>query len=282
MPDEHFSALPLAKRLTIRLEVVPGSTVVQRVELAARCRFDGVAFPGRLKDRFGQETLASLSDLALPVKTVSLGFHGSLCSPSEPVRQRCRDSLLSLFDFCAALRAVSVNMPPILNADNLERFPADAIDQQDKLLIEQLPALGDEAAQRGIELLIEPVNRFETDYLRTLRHAVRICESVNHPAIGLTPDFFHMQLEELDTAASLREAAKWIRHVHVAENTRVEPGPGQLDLQPGFRALREAGYQGLVEVECRSLSGPAEVVLPKSAAYLRKEWAEAEPDDGLR
>ena len=280
MSDEH-SPSSLANRLTIRLEVVPGNTVVQRVDFAARCGFDGIAFPGRLKDRFGQATLESLSDLALPVKTVSLGFHGSLCSSSEHVRQRCRDSLLSLFDFCAALGAGSVNMPPILNADNLQRFPADAIDQQDKLLIDQLPALGDEAARRGIELLIEPVNRFETDYLKTLRHAVRICESVDHRAIGLTPDFFHMQMEELDTAASLREAAKWIRHLHVAENTRVEPGPGQLDLRPGFRVLREAGYQGLVEVECRSLSGPAEVVLPKSAAYLRNEWAEAEPADGL-
>ena len=168
--------------------------MVQRVDLAARCGFDGIAFPGRLKDRFGQETLESLSDLALPVKTVSLGFHGSLCSPSKPVRQRCRDSLLSLFDFCAALGAGSVNMPPVLNADNLERFPADAIDQQDRLLTEQLPALGDEAARRGIELLIEPVNRFETDYVKTLWHAARICESVNHPAIGLTPDFFHISI----------------------------------------------------------------------------------------
>lgn len=267
----------LADRLTLRLEVIPGNRVEERVALAARSGFDGIAFPGRLRKRFGEETLASLGDLALPIKTVSLGFEGSLCSPEEAERQRCRDSLRELFDFTAALGAGSVNLPPVLIQDNPTRFPAgpEAESEQDRLLIDQLGDLGDAAQQRGLELLIEPVNRFETDYLVTVEHAARICEAVGHPAIGLTPDFFHMQLEELDTAAALRRSARWIRHVHVAENTRVEPGPGQLDFGPGFRALREAGYDGLIEVECRRLSGPAESVLPRSSEYLRRLWAEA-------
>lgn len=267
----------LNDRLTLRLEVIPGESVAERVELAARCGFDGIAFPGRLRDRFGRETLAQLGELALPVKTVSLGFEGSLCSPDVDSRERCRDSLKELLDFTAALGAISVNLPPVLVQDNPERFPpgveSDAI--QDALLIDQLPALGDEAAVRGLELLIEPVNHFETDYLVTLAHAARLCEAVNHPAIGLTPDFYHMQMEELDTAEALRQVAPWIRHVHTAENTRVEPGPGQLDFGPGFRALKEAGYRGLIEVECRRLSGPAEMVLSRSADYLRQTWAEA-------
>jgi sugar phosphate isomerase/epimerase len=265
----------LKGRLTIRLEVLPGDSVLARVELAARCGFDGIAFPGRFRDRFAKKTLEVLADLPIPIKTVSLGFEGSLCSPIVSQRQRCRDSLLELFDFTAALGAQSVNMPPVLIDDNPERFPADAIAEQDELLIQQLPLLGNEAAARNINLLIEPVNRSETDYLRTVGHAARICEAVNHPAIGLTPDFYHMQIEELDTADALRQAGKWIFHLHTAENTRVEPGPGELNFRPGFHALKEAGYQGLVEIECRRLSGPAAETLPRSAAYLRQEWAEA-------
>lgn len=264
----------LENRLTLRLEVIPGPSVVDRVALAARCGFDGIAFPGRLRERFGEEVLRDLDRLALPVRSVSLGFEGSLCSPDPDSRRRCRESLVDLFDFTAAIGARSVNLPPVLTLDNPVRFPAGSDDEQDRLLIDQLPALGDEAAERGIELLIEPVNRFETEYLVTVGQAARICDAVDHPAIGLTPDFFHMQMEELDTAAALKGAAKWIRHVHVAENTRVEPGPGQLDFGPGFRALRESGYEGLVEVECRTLTGPAEEVLPKSADYLRRIWAQ--------
>lgn len=265
----------LKGRLTIRLEVLPGDSVAGRVELAARCGFDGIAFPGRFRERFGPETLAQLPDLALPVRTVSLGFEGSLCSPLETQRELCRKSLVNLFDFTAELGAGSVNMPPVLIPDNRDRYSAEEVKVQDQLLAEQLPALGDEAARRGIELLIEPVNRFETDYLTSIEHAAEICETVNHPAIGLTPDFYHMQLEELDSVAAFKAAGKWIRHIHVAENTRVEPGPGQLNFRPGFQALKEMNYKGLIEVECRTLSGPAEEVLPKSSAYLRKEWEEA-------
>lgn len=267
----------LKGRLTIRLEILPGDSVRDRVELAARCGFDGIAFPGRFAGRFAEETLKSLADLPLPVTTVSLGFTDSLCSPLESHRRRCRDSLLDLFDFAARLGASSVNMPPVLIVDNPDRFPNTASGrvEQDRLLIEQLPALGDEAARRGIGLLIEPVNRSETEYLTTIGHAARICRAVNHPSVGITPDFFHMQTEESDGADAIRNAAGWIRHVHTAEDTRVEPGPGKLNFKPGFRALKRAGYTGLVEVECRSLSGPASEVLPRSAAYLRREWTEA-------
>lgn len=266
----------LDSRLTVRLEVVPGDTVVERVELAAQCGFDGIAFPGLLSQRFAEETLANLRQLALPIKTVSLGFEGSLCSPDEKQRQRCRDSMRKLFDFTQALGAISVNVPPILNQFHRDRYPVDAIEQQDQLLVRQLPELGDEAARRGLELLIEPVNRYETDYLKTIGHAARLCDAVNHPSVGMTVDFFHMQMEESNNAAALTKAARWIRHVHVAENTRCEPGSGQLDFQPGFCALQEFGYRGLVELECRSLSGPAQACLTKSASWLRSQWQQAE------
>ncbi|NNE94222.1 MAG: sugar phosphate isomerase/epimerase [Verrucomicrobiales bacterium] len=262
----------LDNRLTIRLEVLPGKTVVDRVKLAADCGFDGIAFPGRMKDRFGEETLANLDRLELPVQTVSLGFTGSLCSPDESIRKACHESLGELFRFAGNLGAISVNMPPVLIEDNPGRFPESEAVRMDQLLVERLPELGDEAEKRNLDLLIEPVNRFETEYLKTVGHAARICEAVNHPRIGMTPDFFHMQMEELDTSEAMSGAMPWIRHVHTAENTRVEPGPGQLDFRPGFRVLRNGGYSGLIEVECRSLSGKAEDVLPLCSRYLRKEW----------
>ena len=62
----------LEGRLTIRLEVLPGDSVKQRVELAARCGFNGIAFPGRFRKEFGKEGLALKNELALPIETVSL------------------------------------------------------------------------------------------------------------------------------------------------------------------------------------------------------------------
>lgn len=262
----------LEGRLTVRLEIVPGDSVLSRAELAARSGFDGIAFPGRFRDQFGDESIRVLSELPIPFTTVSLGFEGSLCSPDPEQRKLCHNSLLELFDFAETLGASSVNVPPVLTMDNPNRFPVDEIAAQDQLLIQQLPVLGDQAANRGLKLLIEPVNQSESEYLHSVAHAAEICAEVNHPAIGLTPDFFHMQKEEPDIAAALTAARPWIHHLHTAEHNRVEPGPGTLDFRPGFRALKESGYDGLVEVECRSLSGPAETVLPATVEYLKREW----------
>lgn len=178
---------------------------------------------------------------------------------------------MRLFDIGAELGVGLLNVPPVLIQDNPVRLDDKA--KQDALLVEQLPSICDEARERDLLFLLEPVNKYESDYLHNVPHAAWLCEKIDHPNLGLTADFFHMQLEELNIPASIHQAGKWIKHVHVAENTRVEPGPGSLDFVPGFAALKALGYDGIIEVECRYLSGPGEEVLPRSVDYLRAEWA---------
>ncbi|NCO34241.1 MAG: hypothetical protein AUJ92_13470 [Armatimonadetes bacterium CG2_30_59_28] len=267
-------------RLSCRLEVLPGPTVRDRLWHAVDYGFDAVAAPGRMLDEYHEPLRECRPDSPIPISSLSLGFRGSLLSPDPQVRLDCRDSLLELFDFCAELRIPILNMPPVLIQDNPVRIrePLDylsAEDRQDELLIDQLPEIGDAARERGVVLVLEPVNRYESEYMNTVDHAARVCDLVGHPNIGMTFDFYHAQMEELNPAAAIRNAGKWLRLVHVAENTRVEPGPGLLDFRPGFRALRDIGYSGCIEMECRRLSGPAERLLPASVDYLRRCWAES-------
>jgi len=267
-------------RIACRLEVLPGERVLDRLNNAAKFGFDALSLPGRFLNDYLDELRGCLADSPLPFVSMSLGFSGSLLSPDKKVRQQCRDSFLKLFDICAQLQVACVNVPPVLIEDNPDRItdpgPYASVEQaQDALLIEQLPALGDQAQKRGLMFLLEPVNRYESEYLNTVPHAAKLCEILNHDHIGLTCDFFHMQLEELSIPESLSKAGKWIKHVHVAENTRVEPGPGSLNFTPGFKTLKEMGYSGFIELECRKLSGPAEKVLPTSVEYLHRLWKQA-------
>ncbi|MCD6051507.1 MAG: hypothetical protein K0Q55_2916 [Verrucomicrobia bacterium] len=259
--------------ITCRLEVLPGANVAEKVANAQRYGFAGIALPGRFLKSWLDEARAFKADSPLPFVSLSLGFEGSLLSPQAAVRQQCRDSILRLLDICAEFNAHLFNIPPVLIQDNPERLKDRA--QQDALFLEQLPALGDAAKTRGVTFLMEPVNRYESDYLHSIEHAAQLCAQLNHPAIALTADFYHMQLEELHADAALTTAGIWTKHVHVAENTRVEPGPGTLNFSPGFKALKDLNYRGLVEVECRTLSGPGDVVLPRSVAYLKKMWQDA-------
>lgn len=257
-------------KLSIRLEVLPGDSVAEQLANAAGFGFDAIALPGRFKDRWLPGLRDCLADSPLPMAGISLGFRHSLLSSDEARRGECRDSLMKLLDLCAELGAKLLNVPPCLIQDNAERI-SDR-ERCDALLLEQLPAIGDAARDRGVLFLLEPVNQYESDYMNSIEEAARLAERIDHPNIACTADFFHMQMEELHADEALRSVGRQVRHVHVAENTRVEPGPGSLDFRPGFRALKDGDYAGLIEVECRWLSGPAEKVLPKSVEYLRAEW----------
>jgi len=230
--------------IACRLEVLPGKRVLDKLNNAAKFGFDAISLPGRFLNDYLDELRKCLADSPLPLVSMSLGFSGSLLSPHKKVREQCRDSFLKLFDICAELGVGCVNVPPVLIQDNPDRItdpgPYASVEQaRDALLIEQLPALGDQAQKRGLIFLLEPVNRYESQYLNTVPHAAKLCETLNHDHIGLTCDFFHMQLEELNISESLSKAGRWIKHVHVAENTRVEPGPGSL--RPAFKPSKRLG-----------------------------------------
>ncbi len=266
--------------LSIRLEVLPGETVVEQITNASRFGFDAIALPGRFKERWETPLRECLRDLALPLASISLGFERSLLSPSEVDRSRCRESLIRLFDLCAELQVLRFNMPPCLNQDNPERLtdagnhPSLAA-RLDALLLEELPAMADAAEERGVTLLLEPVNKYESDHLHSIEHAARITREISHSHLACTADFFHMQLEELDTPKALARSIDQIGHVHLAENTRVEPGPGSMDFS-GFGELKKVDYRGILEVECRWLSGAAHEVLPQSVDFVRRQWSAAE------
>ncbi len=276
-----------AAQFSCRLEMLPGDTVRRKLDSAAAFGFDAVGIPGRFLAMYRRGLAECAGRGPVAYDTISLGFRGSLLSPRRADRLLCRDSLLRLMDLAAGWGVAKLNVPPMLTQDNPRRIRTPgryaSLDARfDALLQAQLPALAGEAAARGLRLLLEPVNRYESDYLHTVGHAAALCATLAHPALGVTADFFHMQIEELSIPRALLKAGPWVRHVHVAENTRVEPGPGSLDFTPGFRALKTASYRGAIEIECRRLSGPPERVLPRACRRLKALWRRAQPLQSAR
>ena len=264
-----------------RLEVLPGDRIIDKLTGAASFGFDTVALPGRFLNDYLDELRGCLADSPVPLSSMSLGFEGSLVSPDPDERKRCTDSLIRLFDICAELEVSVVNMPPFLICDNPVRMTdpgefASVTERQDALLIEQLPALADAARDRSIQLVLEPVIKAESDYMNTAASAARVARAINHPNIGITVDFFHMNQEETSIPEAIRSTGDCIGMIHLAEyQKRVEPFPGSVDFIPGFRAINDMGYQGIIEIECRTLSGPGEDVLPAACRYLREQWQQA-------
>lgn len=101
----------------------------------------------------------------------------------------------------------------------------------------------------GVELCIEPLNRFETYFLNTQEDAARLVRAVGAPNLRVHFDTFHANIEERQPANSLRAVAKVLGHVHISENDRGIPGTGHVDWRGVLSTLREVGYEGWLTIE---------------------------------
>jgi D-psicose/D-tagatose/L-ribulose 3-epimerase len=115
--------------------------------------------------------------------------------------------------------------------------------------VEGLRTLGETCDAYGVDVAVEPLNRFETFFLNTAADARRLCEEVAHPRIGILYDTFHANIEEKSQAGAIRLLGKHIFHVHTCENDRGIPGSGPIDWKGVAAALREIGYGKWMVIE---------------------------------
>jgi D-psicose/D-tagatose/L-ribulose 3-epimerase len=112
-----------------------------------------------------------------------------------------------------------------------------------------LRSLGAYAADHGVVLGVETLNRFETSFLNTTAQALELIGRVDHPAVGVALDLFHLGIEEKRVGDALRAAGGRLVHLQVAENDRGTPGTGSLPWADVAAALREIQYSGRVVIE---------------------------------
>lgn len=115
--------------------------------------------------------------------------------------------------------------------------------------VQNIRKAADYASERGIKLAIEAINRYETYFINTLTKALAFVKKIDHPAVGLMADLFHMSIEENSSPESLYMIRKYLLHVHVADNTREPAGMGNTDFKEILRMLRMIGYEGSLTME---------------------------------
>ena len=117
------------------------------------------------------------------------------------------------------------------------------------LLVTQLKGLAAHAADHGVVLGVEPLNRFETSVLNLTADAITVVDRVGSPACGLMLDTFHMNIEEQSIGDAIRAAGPRLRHLHACENDRGAPGSGHVPWTEVARALRDIQYDEGVVIE---------------------------------
>ncbi|MFI6326330.1 sugar phosphate isomerase/epimerase family protein [Nonomuraea sp. NPDC050556] len=109
-------------------------------------------------------------------------------------------------------------------------------------LRENLGPVGAYAAERGVTVAVEPLNRYETSLLNTVEQALEALDGL--PGVGLALDVYHLNIEERDPAAAIRAAGERLAHLQVCANDRGAPGADHLDWPALKAAVEAAGYEG--------------------------------------
>lgn len=133
--------------------------------------------------------------------------------------------------------------------------------------VENIREVAKHAQKHGIRVGLEPLNRFETNFLNRHDQALKLARDVNEPNVGVCLDAFHINIEEADPFQAILNTGKKLFDFHVADNNRRPPGEGTWDWKKLISTLKQAGYtEGPLTVE---------FVVPFDRSPLRETMDEA-------
>ncbi len=227
--------------------------------LFARMKAQGFDFVELLVPEPGEIDLAAarraLADAGLGVVLAARVNLDRNLSSDDPARHQAGvDYLRYAADAAVGLGATIVGGPLTGNPLVFAGRPPQPVAEDERLArkarcVAGLKAAGDHATTAGVTLAIEPLNRFESDVLCTTAQAIELLDAVDHPAVRMMLDTFHMHMEEASIAEAIRLAGSRVVHFQANENHRGFPGTGMTDWVEVFRALHEIGYAGPVSLE---------------------------------
>jgi D-psicose/D-tagatose/L-ribulose 3-epimerase len=205
---------------------------------------------------FVQVSLSSLDDFDVVAVRDSLTKHRMSCitglAVPEPIWARRRDDALRQY-LQRALDATA-NLGSDFLSGSLytpmgERGgPARRREELD-LLRDSLKEVAKYAADLGIRLGLEPLNRYETSLINTCQQMVEFIDQIDEQNVLVQLDTFHMNIEEQDLSAALLLAGERLGYVQLAESDRGVPGDGHLPWDSVFAGLHDLRYTGPLAFE---------------------------------
>jgi D-psicose/D-tagatose/L-ribulose 3-epimerase len=177
--------------------------------------------------------------------------------------------MMKLIDQMVTLGCPSLIGPVYSAVGRADAVPADEYKKQWATVVKHLKTLCKYAEKKGVQVCLEPLNRFETDFINTCDQGLKMLRDVGSPALRLHLDTFHMNIEEKNQAAAIKKAGKHLAHFHACGSDRGTPGNDHIDWQPIAAALKAIKYKGDVVIE--SFTTDVKVIARAAAIWRRME-----------
>ncbi len=224
---------------------------------------------------FGLEDPAHVDPAKLKAKLEQTGLRVIVCGAYGPDRdlthedQSVRDNSLDYITKAIKITAAAggkVLAGPHYSAVGKRRHvPADQKQREFDLAVKGITEAGKRAADHGVRVAVEPLNRFETDLINTAEQCKRLIDAVGLKNVGFHLDTFHMNIEEKNSGDAIKLAGDRLFHFHACENDRGTPGSGRnVDWESVGPALKSINYTGDAVIESftsetKSIAGAAAI-----------------------
>jgi len=248
---------------------LPGATLREKVLKLEKWGGRGLELWGNGLSGRIKEAQDAIKGTQVKISAICAGFSGAPIAQDPEERKRAVTSIKELLKLAGELGSTGLVVVP--GATNK---PISNPEEARKVLVEMMSELGQFAVECKTRVLLKPVDRKESFFLRLLADTAAICKDINHPGVCMTADFYHMAFEETSECGAFLSAGKYLHHVHLGSRKRNLPGQDDRSFVDGFRGMKMIGYQDYCSLECDCIGNP-EIEIPKSFEFLRKQWNEA-------
>jgi len=242
----------------------------EKVDKAAQLGIEGLelmtADPSQVDVHLLRSVMVARGIAAVAVGTgaavMQAGLYLIHADPDLAARARIR--LNEFITFAAAVGA------PLVTIGSFRGRLARAATDGRAQLAEILNRAAERAAAAGVRLALEPLNRYEADFVNTAEEGLAFVNEVGNAALGLLLDTYHVNIEEASWEAPFRrlmQAGK-LWHVHLGDNNRLPPGDGMIDFPSLVRTLRTLGYCGTLSAELLARPDP-DTAARRTVEYMR-------------
>ena len=242
--------------------------IAENVAKIKRLGFDGVEMAVRDPSQLDVNELVSLLDRhqltvpAIATGQVFLEEGLSFVSPDQEIRRKAIERIKSHVRLAKVLDALL-----IIGLLRGKKGKETSDEQADAWLCEALNECAQEDS--SVKLVVEPINRYETDIINTVQSGLEMMEKVKMKNVGLLLDTFHMNIEEPSMVQSILAAREYLFHFHIADSNRWYPGAGHIDFAELINTLKQVDYQGFVTAEIMPFPDP-DTAAVKTIEYMRK------------
>lgn len=221
----------------------------QSIKKAAEFGYDGIELalkhPGEIDPDRLQELLRNHH---MEVSCISTGQvfadTGLMFTDRDPERRsQVKEIFKGMIDL-AADHSRLVNIGRVRGA-----IGDDGRQLSEQRFIDTAVELCEYAQPRGVTMILEPVNRYEINFINSVEEGVALLEHTGMPNLKLMPDVFHMNIEDKCIGGELAKHIEHIAYIHVADSNRLAPGQGHIDFRDVFSNLKRANYHGWISVE---------------------------------